>query len=116
MSNEARTELFLFIGTALAVAIGLFVLNKWYLSYFDVQHHAKFAEAGPYENVVAARDDENKKLEGGKIPIEQAIDRLAQRGRGGFGSISPAPSQDLSALAGWIRLPGFKPVTAHPIY
>jgi hypothetical protein len=115
MQNDARSDLFLFLGAAFATAIGLFVLNKWYLSYFDVQHQAKLAEAGPYESVVAAREEDQKLLAGGKIPIDQAMQRLAQRGRQNFSAISPAPSEDLSPLSGWIRHPAYKPVVAHPI-
>src|SRR5215510_10651660 len=115
MQNDARSDLFLFLAAAFATAIGLFVLNKWYASYFDVQHHARLAEGGPHESVVAAREEDQKLLAGGKIPIDQAMQRLAQRGRPNFGSIAPAPSEDLSALSGWIRHPGYKPVTAHPI-
>lgn len=115
MSNDARSELFLFLGVAFATAIGLFVLNKWYLSYFDVHYHAKMAEAGPYESVVAAREDDQKALAGGKLPIDQAMQRLAQRGRVGFGSVAPTPSEDLSPVSGWIRHPAYKPVVAHPI-
>jgi hypothetical protein len=115
MSNDARSELFLFIAVTFATAIGLFVLSKWYASYFDVQHHAKLAQGGPYDSVVTAREEDQKALAGGKLPIDQAMQRLAQRGRVGFGAISPAPSDDLSALSGWIRHPAYKAVAAHPV-
>jgi hypothetical protein len=115
MPNDARSEFFLFMAAAFATAIGLFVLHKWSFTYFDVHHHAKMAEAGPYDSVITARSEDDKALQGGKVPLDQAIQRLAQRGRSGFGSISPAASEDYSALSGWIRHPSFKPVTAHPI-
>jgi hypothetical protein len=65
--------------------------------------------------MVAARDSDEKLLAAGKVPIAQAMQVLAQRGRAGFGSVSPNASEDLSALSGWIRSPSFKPVVAHPI-
>jgi hypothetical protein len=114
MSN-GKTELFVFLGAAFAALIGLAVLQKWYGSYLDNRYHAHLAENGPAEGMVTARADDQAKLQKGKLPIEQAMSSLAQRGRTAFNSISPNPSQDLSALAGWIQRPGFKPVTAHPI-
>lgn len=114
MSN-GKTELFVFLGVAFATLIGLGVLQKWYGSYLDNRYHAHLAENGPAEGMVAARADDQAKLQKGKVPLDQAISELAQRGRAGFNSISPNPSQDLSALSGWIHRPGFKPVTAHPI-
>jgi hypothetical protein len=115
MSNDGRTDLFVFLGASIATLIGLFVLHAWYASFIDVSYHAKFNEAGPYESVVAARQQEKAQLASGKIPIDKAISQLAERGRGGFGSITPTTSADLSAISGWIYSPGFKPVVAHPI-
>jgi hypothetical protein len=114
MSN-GKTELFVFLGAAFAALLGLVALHRLYGSYIDVRYHARLAEAGPAEGMVAARQDDQAKLQQGKIPLDQAIARMAQRGRDSFNSIAPAPSQDLSALSGWIHRPGFKPVVAHPI-
>jgi hypothetical protein len=114
MSN-GRTELFAFLGAAFATLIGLFVANRLYASYIDVQYHARLAAGAPYEAVASAREQEQTQLAGGKIPLDTAMQLLAQRGRGNFGSIAAAPSDDLSALSGWIRHPNFKPVVAHPI-
>jgi hypothetical protein len=114
MSN-GRSELLLYMAAAFATAIGLFVLHKWYATYIDVQYHAQLAQHGPSESAVKARQQDAQQLAGGKLPIDQAMQRLAQRGRLGFGTISPTPSEDLSALSGWIHRPGFKPVVAHPI-
>jgi hypothetical protein len=115
MSNDGRTDLFVFLGAAFTTLIGLFVLHAWYASYIDVSYHERFNQAGPYESVVAARQQEQAELAGGKIPIDKAMTQLAQRGRGNFGSISPSASTDLSAISGWIYYPNFKPVVAHPI-
>jgi hypothetical protein len=114
MSN-GKTELFVFLGAAFATLIGLAVLHKWYGSYLDNRYHERLAEHGPAEGMVAARAEDQAKLQKGKIPLEQAMSDLAHRGRTSFNTISPSPSQDLSALSGWIHRPGFKPVTAHPI-
>jgi hypothetical protein len=112
---DARTELFTFMGAAFATLIGLFVLHGWYASYIDVRYQDNLANRGPAEGMVAARDADQKQLAAGKLPIAQAMQALAQRGRTGFGSVSPNASDDLSAISGWIHSPHFKPVVAHPI-
>ena len=114
MSN-AKSELFVYLGAAFATLIGLAVLQKWYGTYIDVRYHAAMAEAGPAEAMLSARQEDQAGLQKGKIPLDQAIGRLAQRGRGSFNAIAPSPSADLSAISGWIHHPGFKPVVAHPI-
>jgi predicted metal-dependent phosphoesterase TrpH len=114
MSN-AKSELFVYLGAAFATLIGLAVLQKWYGTYIDLRYHAELAAAGPAEGMLAARQDDQAALQKGKIPLDQAISRLAQRGRGSINSIAPAPSADLSAISGWIHQPGFKPAVAHPI-
>jgi len=113
--SDGRSELFIFMGAAFATAFGLFGANRLYATYIDRQYHQQLAEAGPHESVLAARDEEQKLFAQGKMPLDQAMQRLAMRGRVGFTTIAPAPSEDLSALSGWIRLPGFKPVTAHAV-
>lgn len=113
--SHARSELFAYLGAALATLIGLFVLQRLYGSFIDNQYHANLAAAAPSEAGAAAREEDNKLLMAGKLPLDAAMQRMAQRGRGSFGSIAPQPSEDLSALSGWIHLPGFKPAIAHPI-
>lgn len=100
---------------ALATTVGLFVLHTWYATYLDVRFHAKLAEGQPSEALLAAKDAQQKALDSGKIPLTQAMDALAKRGRSAAGSIAPVASTDLSAVSGWIHRPDFKPVTAHPV-
>lgn len=111
---SARSDLFIYIGVALATTVGLFVLHRWYASYLDVRYHQRLEEGGYAESLLAAREEEQKALSSGKIPLEQAMDALA-RGAGRAASIAPAPSQDVSAVSGWIHARGFKPATAHPV-
>jgi hypothetical protein len=113
MSN-AKTELFTYLAAAFATLIGLFMIQRVYGAVIDVNYHKRLAEAGPYESVTAARKADQEVLQKGKIPVDQAIAKLAHN-RATIGSIAPQPSQDLSAISGWIYFPGFKPVVAHPI-
>jgi len=111
--STARSDLLLFIAVALSTTVGLFVLHKWYASYLDVQYHAELDERAPSEALQAAREEEQKLLAAGKVPLAQAIDTVARQGRPA--SITPAPSDDLSPVSGWIQAKGFKPATAHPV-
>lgn len=113
MSN-AKTELFIFMAAAFATLIGLLVLQKAYGSFIDVSYHRQLQEGGPSQALEEARQAEQAQLQKGKIPVEQAIGLLA-KGRSNIGSIAPQPSEDLSAISGWIHHPDFKPVVAHPI-
>jgi hypothetical protein len=113
MSN-AKNELFLYLAAAFATLFGLFVLHRGYAAIVDLNYHKRLQQAGPSENVTAARQADAAALEKGKLPLDQAIARLG-RGRATIGSVAPQPSQDLSAISGWIYHPGFKPAVAHPI-
>jgi hypothetical protein len=107
---DARTELFAYLGASLATIAGLFVVQLWYESYLDVAVvHAQHRDAPLDPKLAEVRDAEHAKLSSGRLPIEQAIAGLAQRGRAGFSKIAPKPSDDLSAMSGWIRKPGFAP-------
>jgi translation initiation factor IF-2 len=113
MSN-AKNELFLYMAAALATLVGLFVLHRAYAAVVDVSYHKRLAEAGQSEAVTAARQADEAALQKGKIPLDQAIARIG-KGRANVGSVAPQPSQDLSAISGWIYHPKFKPAVAHPI-
>src|SRR5690242_8890745 len=100
---NGRTELLVYLGTSIATAVGLFTLQAMYVSYIDVfVVHAPMETAAPDAKRVSTRDAEAKALSSGAVPIEKAIEMLAQRGRAVSNKIAPAPSTDLSAMSGWI--------------
>ena len=113
MSN-AKNELFLYLAAAFATLVGLFVLHRAYSAILDLSYHSRIQQAGPSESLTAARQADEAALQKGKLPVDQAIARLA-RSRPTIGSIAPQPSQDLSPISGWIHHPKFKPAVAHPI-
>ena len=79
------------------------VLQELIGSFADVRAHASLADAGMFPELAAVRDAEAKKLGSGRLPIEQAMRALAERGRTGIRSIAPAASDDLSPMSGWIH-------------
>jgi hypothetical protein len=107
---NGRQELLAYLGSSIATVVALFGLQYWYATYLDVSVvHAQHDDAPLSEKVAAVRAEEEKKLASGSLPIEQAKQALAQRGRVSFARIAPKASDDVSAMGGWIYQPGFKP-------
>ena len=106
----ARKELLLCLGTALATSAGLFTLQLWYSSYLDVAViHGDLSDVPMNAKLQALHREEQAKLASGGMPIEKAMEALAQRGRSAFPKLEAKPSGDLSAMSGWVHKPGFKP-------
>jgi hypothetical protein len=107
---DGRTELFMFLGAALATIGALFGAEALYISYIDTHViHGRYATAEQDEKLAAIRAEEDKKLTTGALPIDKAIEALASRGRGVSNAIAPAQSSDLSAMSGWAHRHDFKP-------
>ena len=105
---DGRSEFLVYMGAAIGTAVTLFVVQQVYASYLDTSVvHGKWADAPRDAKIVAVRDAEHKALAGGKLPIEQAMAQLAQRGRGASNTIAPVQSEDTSAMSGWAFRHGF---------
>jgi hypothetical protein len=114
--STARSDLLLYVGVALATTVGLFILHTWYATLIDVRYHAALNERGQSESLLAAREEEQKALASGKLPLPQAMGLIARaNGPNRPLAVKPAPSEDLSAVSGWIHQRGFKPKTAFPV-
>jgi len=110
-----RKELLMSLGTALATTAGLFTLQLWYASYLDVAVvHGDKSDVPMGAKLEAVRNEERAKLSSGRLPIAQAMEALAERGRNAFPQLAAKPSSDLSAMSGWIHKPGFKPYVPPP--
>lgn len=114
--STARSDLLIYVGVALSTTIGLFVLHAWYGTFLDQRYHAELATREPSESLLAAREEEQKALSSGKVPLAQAMSVIGRAGaQGRPASVKPGPSEDLSAVSGWIHQRGFKPQTAFPV-
>jgi len=103
-------ELFVGFGTALVTIAGLFALQLWYASYLDVAViHGDLSAVPMDAKLQAVRNEERAKLTAAPMAIDKAMEALAQRGRNAFPKLAARPSNDLSAMSGWIHKPGFKP-------
>jgi hypothetical protein len=109
---DGRSEFFVFMGAAIGTTLFLFVAQQVYASYLDVNVvHGGFDDAPRDAKIVAMRAAEQQALSGGKMPIDKAIETLAQRGRGASNKLAPLQSEDVSAMSGWAFKRGFAAYT-----
>ena len=109
-----RRELLSCFGTALATTAGLFALQAWYASYLDVAVvHGDRQDVPLDAKLEAVRREEHALLTSGRMPIDQAMRAIAERGRSAFPQLAVQPSNDLSAMSGWIHRPGFRAYVPH---
>jgi hypothetical protein len=112
---NVRKELLVGLGAALATTASLFILQIWYASYLDVAVvHGDKSDVPMGAKLEAVRKEEHAKLSSGSMPIDKAMEALAQRGRNAFPQLAAKPSGDLSAMSGWIHKPGFKMYVPRP--
>jgi hypothetical protein len=111
-----RRKLLLGLGSALATTAGLFTLQIWYASYLDVAVvHGDLSDVRMSAKLEAVQSEELAKLTSGSMPIDQAMVALAQRGKSKFPKLAVKPSDDISAMSGWIHKPGFKVYVPRPV-
>jgi hypothetical protein len=101
------------------IAIGTLIAVRGVLgAYFDhVAHAEELRKVGAPEALHSVRADEKQRLQSGPMPIEQAMQALAAKGRTGASpAIMPSASKDVAPLQGWSKLPGEVPgaMTAAP--
>jgi len=107
---DGRSELLVYLGAALTTIAVLFVSQFWYATYLDVAVvHGPNHDAPSDSKLVAVRAAEQQKLASGAVPIEQAQHAIAERGHAASAMLTPKPSEDLSAMSGWIHRHGFAP-------
>jgi hypothetical protein len=108
---DGRSEFWTYLGSATATIVVLFGAQLWYASYLDVAVvHGQGPDVAKSTEVAKIRAQEEQKL----AKIGEAMDALAKRGRGSFPAIAAKPSEDLSAMSGWIFEPGFAPYVPRP--
>jgi len=111
-----RKQLVVGLCTAVVTSAGLFTLQLWYSSYLDVAViHGDRSHVSMDAKLDAVRNEERAKLAAGPMPIDKAMEALAQRGRNAFPRLVAQPSGDLSAMSGWVHRPGFKPYVPRPV-
>lgn len=100
----------IYLGATVVTVVGLFTLYFFYSSMVDHRWRSGWNEAPVHPALAEVRALEAQQLAG----VEAVAKEFANKGRSAFPMVAPKPSNDLSALSGWIRSPSFRPVTAFP--
>jgi hypothetical protein len=109
--SEPRVGLIFQIG--IFAVIILVVIRAALVSYFDSmwsdEQHRKVGMASPTA-LINLRADEDKRLKGGAMPIDQAMAAMVAKGRmNASPDIVPSASRDLAPLQGWQKMPSQVP-------
>jgi hypothetical protein len=105
--SEPRVGLIFRIGL---LVVGLLVATRALLtSYFDqiasAEESRKIGQAVP-QQLIDLRADEQRRLTSGPMPLDQAMQTIASKGRmAASPDIMPSASRDLGPLQGWSKLP-----------
>jgi hypothetical protein len=112
-TDKSEPRIALILKVALFAVVLLVGVHAALTTYFDFalqgEELRKFGESKPV-GLMSLREAEKERLGGGAMPIEKAMDELVRQGRKNAGSeFTPLPSKDLSALAGWSKMPAEVP-------
>jgi hypothetical protein len=117
-SDKSDPRVGLIFQVAILAIITLIAVHMTLSAYFDHMNRAEIRrKVGLPEALMSLRADEKEKLSTGPVPIDQAMQMLATKGRmNASPDIVPSASKDIAPLQGWIKLPGQVPpaMTAPP--
>ena len=105
--SEPRVGLIFKLG--LFAILTLAVIRGALSTYFNLavegERLRKFGEIRP-EALMSLRASEKERLSSGAMPIDKAMDQLAQKGRKSVGpNLMPTSSRDVAPLQGWTKMP-----------
>ena len=107
--SEPRVGLILQVGLlAIVTLLGTRAILQ---AYFDRMDRAEITrKLGTNDSLIGQRADEKQRLSAGAMPIDQAMQMLATKGRlNASPDIMPSASKDRAPLEGWTKLPGQVP-------
>jgi hypothetical protein len=110
----------LILRLAVLAIVTLFLVHAGLSAYFDsmarAEEQRKAGDIVP-EALIALRTDEKARLTSGAMPIDKAMQTIAEKGRLGVSpALAPTASKDVAPLQGWSKMPGEVPpaMTAAP--
>ena len=109
--SEPRTGVIFKI--ALFAVVVLVATRGALTSYFDrmasAEGRRKIGENVP-ASLLDMRADEERRLTGGPLPVDKAMQEIVAHGRmGASPDIAPSASRDLGPLQGWMKMPSEVP-------
>jgi hypothetical protein len=105
--SEPKVGLIFRIGLlVVALLIGIrALLNSYFDQIASAEESRKIGQIVP-QPLINLRADEQQRLTGGPMPVEQAMQALVARGRmGASPDIMPSASRDLGPMQGWSKMP-----------
>jgi hypothetical protein len=117
-TDKSEPRIGIIAQVALIAIVTLIAVRGVLGAYFDrIAHAEEMRKIGTPEALKSLRADEKLRLQSGPMPIEQAMQTLATKGRmGASPNVMPSASKDVAPLQGWLKLPGEVPsaMTAPP--
>jgi hypothetical protein len=117
-SDQSDPRVGLIFQVGVLSIITLIAIHTVLGSYFDRMNRGEIQrKVGVPEALMSLRADEKQRLTAGAMPIDQAMQLLASKGRmNASPDIVPSASKDVAPLQGWTKLPGQVPpaMTAPP--
>ncbi len=110
-SSDPRTGLIAKIGVLAIVT--LLVTRAGLAAYFDrmagEESYKKIGSQKP-DALLNLRADEARRLSGGAMPVDKAMQLLVVKGRmGAAPELVPSASRDVAPMQGWMQMPGEVP-------
>ena len=109
--SEPHVGLIIKVGiiSVLTVLAVRFALGTYFDQAAQAEELRKIGQAKP-EALMELRTDEHARLMTGSVPIEQAMQDLAKKGRmSASPDIVPTASRDVAPLQGWMKMPSTVP-------
>ena len=103
---QIRTILTVAFSSVVILAALNYVFHSYFLMMTEEVEHAHLAKP---EELLKLREGEARNLTTSPVPIAQAMQQLASRGRTNYAAfqpdITPQPGNDPGALVGWVQNP-----------
>lgn len=116
-NSPVQNRIIIIVGALVVLLlVGLkFVFDAYFADMTDEATRSKLVNPAA---LIEHREAEQKRLTSGPMPIDKAMADLAAKGRSTPDSLgpdlTPKPSDDLTPLAGWVKLPHEVPHTTAP--
>jgi hypothetical protein len=107
--SEPRVGIIAQVGVIAIVT--LLIVRGVLISYYDQMQREEFdRKVAPPDALMSLRNDEAQRLKTGAMPIDQAMQAMAAKGRmGASPAVMPSESRDIAPLQGWVKLPSDVP-------
>lgn len=110
-TDKSEPRIGIIVQVAAIAIVTLVAVHAVLGAYFDrVVQAEEMQKVGKPETLMSVRASEKERLQSGPMPIEQAMQTLAAKGRmGASPNVMPSASKDVAPLQGWVKLPAEVP-------